>query len=58
MKLTDAKALVVGMEKSGRAAAEFLRAQGRDVTATDLKPHDDRRVSACRPTSCSTKPGI
>jgi UDP-N-acetylmuramoylalanine--D-glutamate ligase len=28
------------MEKSGRAAAEFLRARGDDVTATDLKPHD------------------
>jgi UDP-N-acetylmuramoylalanine--D-glutamate ligase len=27
------------MEKSGRAAAEFLRARGEDVTATDLKPH-------------------
>ena len=34
------KALVVGMERSGRAAAEFLRGQGADVTATDLKPHD------------------
>src|SRR5581483_475895 len=37
---TAMKALVVGMEKSGRAAAEFLRGQGVEVTATDLKPHD------------------
>ena len=28
------------MEKSGQAAADFLRARGADVTATDLKPHD------------------
>ncbi len=34
------KTLVVGMEKSGRAAAEFLRARGDEVTATDLKPQD------------------
>ena len=34
------KALVVGMEKSGRAAAQFLRAHGAEVTAADLKPHD------------------
>jgi UDP-N-acetylmuramoylalanine--D-glutamate ligase len=33
-------ALVVGMEKSGRAAVEFLRARGADVTATDLKPYN------------------
>jgi UDP-N-acetylmuramoylalanine--D-glutamate ligase len=32
--------LVVGMEKSGRAAAAFLRAQGVAVTCTDLKPQD------------------
>jgi UDP-N-acetylmuramoylalanine--D-glutamate ligase len=32
--------LVVGMEKSGRAAYDFLRAQGHDVVATDLAPHD------------------
>src|ERR1700712_3154558 len=30
----------MGMEKSGRAAAGFLRAQGADVTTTDLSPHD------------------
>ena len=35
------RALVVGMEKSGRAAAEFLRARGYDVATTDLNPHDD-----------------
>src|SRR5437763_1635093 len=34
------KTLVVGMEKSGRAAAEFLRARGDEVTTTDLKPQD------------------
>jgi UDP-N-acetylmuramoylalanine--D-glutamate ligase len=40
MKIEGKKALVVGMEKSGRAAAEFLRVRGAVVTATDLKPHD------------------
>jgi UDP-N-acetylmuramoylalanine--D-glutamate ligase len=34
------KVLVVGMEKSGRAAAEFLRGRGDDVTATDLKAQE------------------
>ncbi|HXJ44772.1 MAG TPA: Mur ligase family protein, partial [Bryobacteraceae bacterium] len=34
------KTLVVGMEKSGRAAADFLRQQGTVVTATDIKPQD------------------
>jgi UDP-N-acetylmuramoylalanine--D-glutamate ligase len=34
------KTLVVGMEKSGRAAAAFLRERGGDITATDLKPQD------------------
>lgn len=34
------RVLVVGMEKSGKAAAEFLRARGEDVTATDLKNHE------------------
>jgi UDP-N-acetylmuramoylalanine--D-glutamate ligase len=38
MKLDGIKALVVGMEKSGRAAFDFLHARGADVTATDLKP--------------------
>jgi UDP-N-acetylmuramoylalanine--D-glutamate ligase len=40
MKLEGIKALVVGMEKSGRAAFEFLHARGAEVTATDLRPHD------------------
>jgi UDP-N-acetylmuramoylalanine--D-glutamate ligase len=40
MNIEGRKALVVGMEKSGRAAADFLRARGAVVTATDLKPHD------------------
>jgi UDP-N-acetylmuramoylalanine--D-glutamate ligase len=40
MKLEGIRALVVGMEKSGRAAFEFLHARGADVTATDLKFHD------------------
>ncbi|MDP9054433.1 MAG: UDP-N-acetylmuramoyl-L-alanine--D-glutamate ligase [Acidobacteriota bacterium] len=39
MNLDGIKALVVGMEKSGRAAFEFLHARGASVTATDLKPH-------------------
>lgn len=38
--LVEGKALVVGMEKSGRAAYEFLHSRGSEVTATDLKPHD------------------
>lgn len=33
-------ALVVGMEKSGQAAAEFLSGLGAHVTATDLKTHE------------------
>jgi UDP-N-acetylmuramoylalanine--D-glutamate ligase len=40
MKIEGTRALVVGMEKSGRAAADFLRARGAVVTASDLKPHD------------------
>jgi UDP-N-acetylmuramoylalanine--D-glutamate ligase len=40
LKLEGTRALVVGMEKSGRAAFEFLHARGADVTATDLKFHD------------------
>ncbi len=40
MKIEGTKVLVVGMEKSGRASAEFLRARGAVVTTTDLKPHD------------------
>jgi UDP-N-acetylmuramoylalanine--D-glutamate ligase len=34
------KVLVVGMEKSGQAAAAFLRSRGAFVTATDLTPHE------------------
>jgi len=40
LKLEGIRALVVGMEKSGRAAFEFLHARGAIVTATDLKFHD------------------
>jgi len=40
MKINGIRALVVGMEKSGRASADFLRARGADVTTADLKPHD------------------
>jgi UDP-N-acetylmuramoylalanine--D-glutamate ligase len=38
MNLDGIKALIVGMEKSGRATYEFLHARGADVTATDLRP--------------------
>ena len=34
------KTLVVGMEKSGQAAAAFLRSRGDSVTTTDLRSHD------------------
>lgn len=40
MKFEGIRALVVGMEKSGRAVFQFLDARGADVTATDLRPHD------------------
>jgi UDP-N-acetylmuramoylalanine--D-glutamate ligase len=46
MKLEGLRTLVVGMEKSGRAAFEFLHSRGADVTATDLKFHD---VAGFRP---------
>jgi UDP-N-acetylmuramoylalanine--D-glutamate ligase len=39
MKIEGIRALVVGMEKSGRAAFEFLHARGAEVIATDLRPH-------------------
>src|SRR5207248_6083513 len=39
-RLEGATALVVGMEKSGRAAFEFLHANDAEVTVTDLKPQD------------------
>ena len=34
------QSLVVGMEKTGRAAADFLRAAGADVAVSDIKPLD------------------
>jgi UDP-N-acetylmuramoylalanine--D-glutamate ligase len=37
MKLRGTRALVVGMEASGKAAVRFLLSQGADVTAADLK---------------------
>ncbi len=40
MKIEGARVLVVGMEKSGRAAFEFLHVRGAMVTATDLNFHD------------------
>jgi UDP-N-acetylmuramoylalanine--D-glutamate ligase len=40
LNLEGTRALVVGMEKSGRAVFEFLHAHGADVTATDLRLHD------------------
>jgi UDP-N-acetylmuramoylalanine--D-glutamate ligase len=40
MNLKGKRALVVGMEASGRAAVAFLRAQGCEVTASDLKAVD------------------
>jgi UDP-N-acetylmuramoylalanine--D-glutamate ligase len=46
MELNGIKALVVGMEKSGRAAFEFLHLQGAQVTPTDLKP---QTVAGFRP---------
>jgi len=38
--MQGSKALVVGMEKSGQAAAGFLRGLGAYVTTTDLKFHE------------------
>jgi len=46
LKLEGIRALVVGMEKSGRAAFEFLHARGAIVTPTDLNFHD---VAGFRP---------
>jgi UDP-N-acetylmuramoylalanine--D-glutamate ligase len=39
MTIEGSRVLVVGMEKSGRAAFDFLFSRGADVTPTDLKPH-------------------
>jgi len=40
MNLLGARVLVLGMEKSGRAAAEFLLARGAVVTPADMKAQD------------------
>jgi UDP-N-acetylmuramoylalanine--D-glutamate ligase len=40
MILQGIRALVVGMEASGKAAVIFLRSQGAEVTASDLKPSE------------------
>ncbi len=40
MILPKTNVLVVGMEKSGRAAAGFLRAHEAVVTCTDIRPQD------------------
>jgi UDP-N-acetylmuramoylalanine--D-glutamate ligase len=41
MNLEGKRALVVGMEASGRAAVKFLLSQGAVVTASDVKPLQD-----------------
>ena len=41
MDLNGAKALVVGMKKSGIASAELLAREGASVRATDLKPLEE-----------------
>ena len=41
MKLQGIRALVVGMESSGKAAVKFLVSRGAVVTASDLKPAED-----------------
>ena len=40
MELKGLKTVVVGMQKSGIAAVEFLARHGAEVRATDLKPLD------------------
>jgi UDP-N-acetylmuramoylalanine--D-glutamate ligase len=40
MNFEGIKALVVGMEKSGRAVFEFLHTRGAEVTPADLNPRD------------------
>ena len=45
MQLNGAKALVVGMKKSGFASAELLVRHGAAVRATDLKPLDELGVA-------------
>jgi UDP-N-acetylmuramoylalanine--D-glutamate ligase len=39
MDLSNKRALVVGMEKSGLASVAFLLARGANVIATDIRPH-------------------
>jgi UDP-N-acetylmuramoylalanine--D-glutamate ligase len=41
MQLSGAKALVVGMKRSGMAAVELLVRHGAETRATDLKPLDE-----------------
>ncbi|MBA3916787.1 MAG: UDP-N-acetylmuramoyl-L-alanine--D-glutamate ligase [Acidobacteriales bacterium] len=43
MDLTDKRALVVGLGKSGVAAALFLKARGARVTVSDSKPAEELR---------------
>src|SRR3989304_355933 len=38
MELKDRKALVVGLARTGAAAARFLAARGAPVTVSELKP--------------------
>jgi UDP-N-acetylmuramoylalanine--D-glutamate ligase len=46
MELAGLKTVVVGMQKSGIAAAEFLAARGALPRATDLKPLDQLPLAA------------
>jgi UDP-N-acetylmuramoylalanine--D-glutamate ligase len=46
MELAGKKTLVVGLGKSGIAAAEFLRARGAHVTANDAQPVENIAVAA------------
>ena len=46
MELAGKKTLVVGLGKSGLAAAEFLHARGAQVTANDAQPEEKIAVAA------------
>ncbi len=46
MELAGKKTLVVGLGKSGVAAAEFLRARGAQVTANDAQPEEKIAVAS------------
>ncbi len=46
MSLEGAKVVVVGLERSGMAAIELLRARGAVVTATDARPLDQLPLAA------------